>query len=256
MTTKVCSKCKIEKPVDQFSKRTASHDGLVASCKACNATPEARQKQREASRKYLQTYKGKTKNREKARRNFHDNPKTRAYLIGYEKNRRKNDPEFAQKSREYRKEHIKRWKAKNPDKAKEMERKQHDRIANNPELRAKYTKYERERRQKRQKSDPAFHEHLMDLAKRGSHKRRARIAQTGGSYTRSEWRKLCEFYDHRCLCCGMKFQRLTVDHVLPLSKGGTNNIENIQPLCRSCNSQKHDKEIDYRYALPPWFGED
>src|SRR5258706_12977052 len=182
METKVCSVCGAEKPITEYYKRAMSHDGLQARCKDCNRTPEARERNREAAQRYLQTEKGKQKNRERAHRNFHDNPKTREYLITYEKKRRARDPEFAQKSREYRRKHIRKWKAENPEKAKEMDRKQHARIANTPDIRARYTKYERERRQERQKNDPIFHEHLMDLAKRGSHKRRARLADSGGSY--------------------------------------------------------------------------
>lgn len=39
-------------------------------------------------------------------------------------------------------------------------------------------------------------------------------------------------------------QVLTVDHITPKSAGGTDSPENLQVLCRSCNSRKHDRHQD------------
>lgn len=64
-------------------------------------------------------------------------------------------------------------------------------------------------------------------------------------HTRAEWRALQAFYGFICLCCRLK-KKLTRDHVNPIKLGGTDHIWNIQPLCRSCNSSKGAKEIDYR----------
>lgn len=77
--------------------------------------------------------------------------------------------------------------------------------------------------------------------------RRARKKGNGGEYTADEWKALCQQYNNCCLACNRDDVTLTVDHVIPLIRGGSNDISNIQPLCKSCNSKKNTKIIDYRY---------
>lgn len=78
-----------------------------------------------------------------------------------------------------------------------------------------------------------------------AHRRRARVAASGGKFTQKEWRALRSMYGNKCLCCGST-DRLTIDHVVPIVKGGRNTIDNIQPLCWKCNNFKRARTIDYR----------
>lgn len=79
-----------------------------------------------------------------------------------------------------------------------------------------------------------------------SQRRRARKLGNGGGYTAAEWEELCDSYGNMCLACKAEGIPLTVDHIIPLSKGGPNDISNLQPLCGSCNTSKGIKIIDYR----------
>lgn len=78
-------------------------------------------------------------------------------------------------------------------------------------------------------------------------KRRHRRRANGGEFTQKEWVQLCEKFGNVCLDCG-ESKPLTVDHIIPVSKNGTSDIGNIQPLCLSCNSAKRDKIIDFRLS--------
>jgi 5-methylcytosine-specific restriction endonuclease McrA len=48
--------------------------------------------------------------------------------------------------------------------------------------------------------------------------------------------------NYRCQSCGETNQetQLTIDHIIPLAKGGSNDLSNLQTLCLKCNqSKKH-----------------
>jgi len=76
--------------------------------------------------------------------------------------------------------------------------------------------------------------------KRISHlksRRYARERNAVGSHSLEDWGNLIIEFDNRCAFCRHK-EKLTKDHIIPLSEGGTDYIDNIQPLCRNCNSKK------------------
>lgn len=91
-----------------------------------------------------------------------------------------------------------------------------------------------------------------------SNKARRRAAKTGvgGSHTPKELEALKLFYGWSCVACGLTEAEITTlnrklvgDHVLPITKKGSNSITNIQPLCHGvggCNNRKTIKHIDYR----------
>lgn len=80
---------------------------------------------------------------------------------------------------------------------------------------------------------------------------KARKRKAEGSHTFGEWQLLKKQYGNICPACGRGEPKikLTEDHIIPLSKGGSDFIENVQPLCVSCNTRKHTKVIKYHSLI-------
>lgn len=81
-----------------------------------------------------------------------------------------------------------------------------------------------------------------------NHNKRARRIGDPNRLTVEDTMWLWETYGTACLACGSPDDP-TLDHVVPVSAGGLNVRDNLQPLCRACNASKGAKTVDHRGRL-------
>lgn len=60
-------------------------------------------------------------------------------------------------------------------------------------------------------------------------------------HTYEQWQAKLALAGGKCAECGST-ERITRDHIVPLTRGGSDHIDNIQPLCRSCNTSKRNRD--------------
>ena len=90
----------------------------------------------------------------------------------------------------------------------------------------------------------------------GSMKRRGEVEV---SYTHDEWKQTVIFFKGTCCYCGRtmrKGERLTRDHLEPVSEGGATTQDNIVPACGSCNSSKGKEEWRSWFMKQSFFSQD
>lgn len=66
-----------------------------------------------------------------------------------------------------------------------------------------------------------------------------------------QWRKCLKHFESGCAYCGKKEKVLDQEHVIPISRGGSNTKTNVIPSCGSCNSSKGKKTIFEWYPTSP-----
>ena len=67
--------------------------------------------------------------------------------------------------------------------------------------------------------------------------------------TAEQWRKILSAYG-RCAYCGATHVKLTMDHIIPLGKGGDHTASNIVPACKPCNDKKALSAIQPSMRIP------
>jgi 5-methylcytosine-specific restriction endonuclease McrA len=132
--------------------------------------------------------------------------------------------------------------AANPERAKERRRAHY--LANAEALRARAATYrdtERDtlRTRMRRRLDPTRH--------RVSNARR-RARQAEGDLSLQDWREILEAHEHRCAYCGTDGM-MTIEHMTPLSRGGSHTRGNVVPACLRCNLRKGTRTAEEFLAL-------
>lgn len=247
---KKCSKCGEIKPLKDFYK---SRGLRRADCKACCAKRSfvwrAKNKEhvREISRKWRKENPGllkKSRERNRPRiiaagkkRYTENREKIKAKVAAYrEKNKEKIRKRTAEKCkteayrsyhREYsatRRKENNEWAAKYRETHRELCNKRISDYRKTPE--GKFTGKKKHYRKK-----------ITPTAILPINSRRMEL-------TYPEGESVLEVYGRVCASCGST-EDITIDHVVPLVKGGLHIKSNVQPLCRRCNSKKGRKEIRY-----------
>lgn len=217
ITSKVCTSCKVEQDVDQFTIRRASKDGLAYICSTC-------QKKRSS-----QYYKDNHEEMNAKGRIYYEENKEEI-LIRAAAYRDEHKEEIDAYFKEFRKTHSEK-RVRQATEYKESHREWYD---------AYHAEYSKE-----------WDARNQDKRKAYIHNRRARKTENGGTHTADEL--IERFIEQQGLCywCDKElidpFQKggckrqTHLDHVIPLKRGGRNSIENLVWACQPCNNSKGAK---------------
>lgn len=232
---RVCTKCGVLKPLSDFDISLRGRFGREARCKAC---------------KSAYYYANRDHHNEVSKRNY------RASYDQYRATAARWTKENPERAKQWKKEHYQHNKAEIEAKKRAFAEEHPDRVRawRRKEYYKNWHRYAAYRPLWRAKNPEKAHESVRRWERKNPianrikvHRRRIRTQQGGPSCTPAQWAAMCAWFGNVCLCCNAAAP-LTMDHVIPVVKDGTNGIENMQPLCRSCNSKKGVQIIDYRDA--------
>lgn len=86
-----------------------------------------------------------------------------------------------------------------------------------------------------------------------------RRGESNIEYTHQQWKEAVIYFGGECCYCGRtmrKGERLTKDHLVPISAGGRTIQSNIVPACSSCNSSKGAEDFREWFMKQPFFSQE
>jgi hypothetical protein len=214
---KRCTRCSSHGP---FAKDKHKRDGLRSQCKACQ-----------------RIYDRKTQSRHNELQRINRRADWDAYLAGVQTYRRHNRERLKTKRLADYALNAEKYRSK----SREWSRRHRDLCnARKRAYRAAHPKaHVNEVMAWRVANIQAYRE----WARMYQHRRRARKSVTTAALTKREWLAILEYFDGACAYCLRRVQRLTVDHMIAIARGGEHVMDNVVPACLSCNSKKNDAPI-------------
>lgn len=251
--TKRCACCNAEYPAttDFFHKKHDTKDGLHQQCKGCRIAKnkERYYKDVEKSRAYAREIYEQHRDKKRARRK-ELYPRYAPLRNEAKRRKRLENPKLARSQRrDYvmrNHERIKELKrlsyARNID--KEREKMKQRRITNPEYFRHRSRKYYYEHKELllRKNKEYRSSEHGKQVRRVLNRNRKARLKNAEGKHTKDDIIAQYKRQNGHCYWCGKKVGDLYhVDHVIPVSRGGSNNPDNLVIACPVCNTSRKNK---------------
>ena len=229
---KTCSRCHQELPATSvfFNRKADTRDGLCLLCRDCCRTANAAYRSKNRERALATGRKYRAEHREELR----------LYHVAH-------NLAFHEKRAAQRAE----WQRRNPSYGAERYRVERDLIlaqnrewmaAHRDERRAYHAAYELSHREERRAKNLAYRRAHPDVSAAHKRNRAARLANAAGTHTAVDVALQMARQKSRCYWCGEKVgDRYHVDHVFPISRGGSNGPDNLVIACVPCNLHKSAK---------------
>ena len=137
----------------------------------------------------------------------------------------------------------KRWRQDNKEKLKKYKTEYYQK--NKVDINKRVAKWRAEHKELHRARARRFHEQNPESGKVSRHRRRARIAKAGGRFTAEDIRNMYATQGAKCYYCSISIEDgYHIDHMLPISRCGTNSPENLCLACAPCNFKKHTKTAE------------
>lgn len=166
-------------------------------------------------------------------RRYRKDPEFRSKELAYKaRYRKENREKIAEYSR-------RKWRVckKTREKSREYSRR-------NAEKRNEYSRwYYKENKERILKRSARWRKRNQGYFIHKNRERRARLLNSKGGHTKKDVKNLLKSQRFKCINCRSCLRSgYHVDHMYPLSKGGSNDVTNIQILCPTCNLRKSARD--------------